>query len=691
MKLWNMIRRCLLALPFILVTPFLFGQIPELDSLEKTLQNYPAQDTIRVNLLNEIALKVNRYDLEKTYRYSRQASVLADSLGYSKGKADGLRLLGEYYMRKAIPVVDTAKFHLSEALELFESIDDKQGMGLTFRSLGTCYFYLNDFYQSLQYSHQSLRIFEELDEKEEIANILTNIGSLHSIIYNSAEALDYYSRALTIFEELGIKFKLAVCLFNIADLHIKMGNYQDAQTNLEGSMVILEELNLKTMIPGALNNLGNIKKLQKDYAAALGHYNNSLKQSEILGLSGNICDNMIGLAEVHYELKNYEPAKEFAMKGLAIANESGILERQKLANAILPKIYEAQGDYQKAYQYHKRFKLLSDSLLDEESIKKLAGVEYQYKFDQETQALKLAQHRKNVKQAQQFRKQEAVRKTLIFGFIMVILLVAVVMYSLIQKRKANRILTEQKEAIDAQAEELKLNNQKLTALNKSKDDIFSIIAHDLRSPVGNIKAFIELILSNQKNYNQKEIMSILTRLGEQSASVFNILENLFAWANSQRQNIVLNKASQPISAAIVPTITLLNDSAKSKKITIINKTDSSISASYDLTLISTVVRNLLANAIKFTNENGKIIIDVVAEEGQIITSIEDDGVGIDPDKAQSLFDADTFETSLGTNSERGSGLGLKLCYEFVTKHNGRIWVESKEGEGSTFIFTLPID
>ncbi|MEP0293794.1 MAG: tetratricopeptide repeat-containing sensor histidine kinase [Reichenbachiella sp.] len=664
----EMIRSIFVILLILSTLHNLNAQTPELDSLEAILKDYAAEDTFKVNLLNKIGLKSNRYDLNKTFSYGQKAGQIGESIGFKKGQAEGLRLVGEYYMRKSEPDRDSALLNLEQALHLFEELNNRRGIGQTYRSLGTCYFFLNNFYKSLEYSHKSLSILEELGLKEEIANILTNIGSLHSIQYNPKEALDYYTKALNIFEELGIKFKRAVCLYNISDMHIRIGSYSDALDNLEKSMVILEELNLKTMIPSGLNNLGNIKKLQKDYTEALTYYNRSLNQSESLGLKGTACDNLIGLAEVHYALKNFNKAEEYGIRGLALADEMSILERQKQIHAVLSKIYEVKKDYKKAYTFHKQFKILSDSLFNEENIKKLAGLEYQYEFDQEKQAILLEQQKKDVLQAEAFRRQKLVRNAFIYGFVLVLLLVLAIMYNLIQKQKANK---------------------KLTALNKSKDDIFSIVAHDLRAPVGNIKAFIELILSNQKNYDHQETMTIMARLGTQSASVFNILENLFAWANSQRQNIVLNASSQPLNHAIESNINLLKDSAKAKNISITNKVNSELAAFYDLMLISTVVRNLLANAVKFTHENGEIIINAEEVEQYVQVSITDSGVGIDPKKVKSIFDPEVYETTLGTNSERGSGLGLKLSHEFVTKHNGKIWVESEVDKGSKFVFTLP--
>ena len=184
-------------------------------------------------------------------------------------------------------------------------------------------------------------------------------------------------------------------------------------------------------------------------------------------------------------------------------------------------------------------------------------------------------------------------------------------------------------------------------------------------------------------------MRYIASIGKQSASVFNILENLLAWANSQQNNIVFQPKHQRINFAVQNNIDLLSQIAVKKKITVNNEVKDSISANFDLILISTVVRNLIANAIKFTTSNGKITIKAEESESHITLYITDTGVGIKPERIEKLFDKAFFETTYGTNSEKGSGLGLKICIDFIERHNGKIWVESEIDKGSSFIFTLP--
>ncbi len=227
-------------------------------------------------------------------------------------------------------------------------------------------------------------------------------------------------------------------------------------------------------------------------------------------------------------------------------------------------------------------------------------------------------------------------------------------------------------------------------LNESKNRIFSIIAHDLKGPVGNIKSFLDMILSNQSDFDFETVINYLNLLEKQSTATYNILENLLAWANSQRNNIVFNPVKQKINLTVETNIVLLEDIATKKNISINNKTSNDLTATFDLNLISIVVRNLIANAIKFTPENGTITVLTEQNELQTLVSITDTGIGISPDRVEKLFEDTSFETTFGTNNEKGSGLGLKLCKYFVEQHKGKIWVESEAEKGSKFIFSIPI-
>jgi len=233
------------------------------------------------------------------------------------------------------------------------------------------------------------------------------------------------------------------------------------------------------------------------------------------------------------------------------------------------------------------------------------------------------------------------------------------------------------------------NYAKIKQLNESKNKIFSIIGHDLKGPVGNMKSFLDMILSQQMDLNYDEIINYLGLLEKQSTATYNILVNLLSWANSQLNNIVFNPTEQKINLAVENNIVLLEGIASKKNINITNKINDDLIAIFDLNSISTVVRNLIANAIKFTSENGTITINVEQNKAQTTIYVTDNGIGICPERLETIFEDAIFETTFGTNNEKGSGLGLKLCKYLVEQHKGEIWVESESKKGSSFIFSIP--
>jgi PAS domain S-box-containing protein len=240
-------------------------------------------------------------------------------------------------------------------------------------------------------------------------------------------------------------------------------------------------------------------------------------------------------------------------------------------------------------------------------------------------------------------------------------------------------------------EELKLIAENLKISNATKDKMFSIIAHDLRGPIGNLKAMMELLLESPEEFEFTEITEILSSLKDSSVSTYDLLENLLNWAKSQQGLVEYIPDVYDIKAVITNSISTQKANAENKKITISNEVAQGLKVICDVNMIKTVLRNLISNAIKFTKEEGKITIYYQLTDGSVIISVRDTGVGIEEKNLSKIFNENEYFTTYGTNREKGSGLGLMLCKEFIEKNNGKIWVESVFGKGATFHFTLKLN
>lgn len=222
-----------------------------------------------------------------------------------------------------------------------------------------------------------------------------------------------------------------------------------------------------------------------------------------------------------------------------------------------------------------------------------------------------------------------------------------------------------------------------------KDKFFSIIAHDLRGPFNGIIGLSELLLENDNQLKLKETNEFIQLIHQSSKNVYSLLENLLTWAQSQTGSLEFSPKKIEISPIINKTISLLDNIAKSKNIRIESKIKNEEYAFADKDMLETIFRNLISNAIKFTENNGEVQLSITRENNQIVFSVQDNGIGIPPEKIINLFAINHRNTTSGTNDETGTGLGLMLCKDFVKKHGGKIWVESEIGKGSNFKFSIP--
>ncbi|MEP0859825.1 MAG: PAS domain S-box protein [Ignavibacterium sp.] len=249
-----------------------------------------------------------------------------------------------------------------------------------------------------------------------------------------------------------------------------------------------------------------------------------------------------------------------------------------------------------------------------------------------------------------------------------------------------RDVTPQKEA-EAQ---LRKVTEDLKQANASKDKFFSIIAHDLRTPLIGLIGYAEILSEDIDELELSEIKEYSKNIVDISRQTIKLLSNLLEWSRLQTGKIQFNPSDVKIYSIVENIFQLLKSNAQHKEIELINSTNMNHIAYADENMIYSVFNNLISNAIKFTRTGGKIEVSSEQKGEEIIVSVKDNGVGIDEENLKNLFELDKSFTTPGTENEKGSGLGIILCRDFIKKHGGRIWVNSKVGEGTTFFFTLPV-
>jgi PAS domain S-box-containing protein len=245
-------------------------------------------------------------------------------------------------------------------------------------------------------------------------------------------------------------------------------------------------------------------------------------------------------------------------------------------------------------------------------------------------------------------------------------------------------LTEYKKIEDA----LKKSNEELKKLNTTKDRLFSIIAHDLKSPFQSLLGFSEALATEIETLSHEEIILFSKGLNDSLINLYGLLENLLHWSMMQRDMIEYNPVNLNLYDVVNKIIGILNQSALKKNISVSNNVDTGTFVYADVDMLRSVVQNLIINAIKFTQAEGRIIVSSTNKDGFVEVSVQDSGIGIKSEKSSELFNFATMFTTQGTDGEKGTGLGLPLCKEFVERNDGKIWVESELGKGSKFTFTI---
>ncbi len=250
-------------------------------------------------------------------------------------------------------------------------------------------------------------------------------------------------------------------------------------------------------------------------------------------------------------------------------------------------------------------------------------------------------------------------------------------------------LQESKNSLEAKTAELAILNDDLNKTNANKDRFFSIIAHDLRSPFGSMLGISEFLVKHFDDISHEELKEFNFSLNNSLNRIFKLLENLLQWANLQSGRLIFKPGIFDLKDLTAQVIEILHPAAEEKFIKLKNEINTELPVYADKNMISTVLRNLISNAIKYTNSGGNVSVNAEFSDGKIQISVNDNGIGIPDEILEKLFKVEEKVTTLGTENEKGTGLGLILCKDFVEKHDGKIWAESNLNEGSTFTFTLP--
>ncbi|MFO7657301.1 MAG: ATP-binding protein [Bacteroidales bacterium] len=561
-----------------------------------------------------------------------------------------------------------------QSLEIASQKGHANELAATHKCIATIYTIRGHYEKALENHLAALKIYTSLNDEEQIASCSQSIGEVFMLTGNYSQSSSYFSNALEINKKLKNISEISMNYKGIGKAYIRQDSIDKGLSYYLVSLMIADSLNNINEVIDLLNNIGEgYLKLQK-YPIALGNFQRAAKLSlQEQNMFAHALANL-NISKVYLGNKQFSPALKFAINSYNSASAEGFTQILHDAEHTLSRIYASVGNYKKAYQHFVKYKILSDSVFNVETSKKLAIM--QAKFDienmeRENQLLRLKneENRRTI-----LRKNKIVTITVLLiaaSFFLVFLL----LYINRRFKKLNRLLEEQ--------------SKELKELNQQKDKFFSFVVHNIKNPFSTIHGFSELTLKYAEQNDQEKMLRYSRYIYDSSQGIKEILNNLLEWSRIQHGSYEYSPVKIHLEG-LVKDILEINSKAAGKKGISLTYQDMDNRYIYaDRQMVYIMFQNLFSNAIKYNHDNGSVSVSAEYQGHFTAITVSDTGQGISKKQLAHLFDFAYKQGLKDTGESNGAGMGLVICKELVTKNGGEISVVSAPGEGSRFTFTLP--
>jgi len=612
------------------------AQPGSIDSV-KLLQS-ASSDTSRVTILNQLSFKYLVSQPRLARQYADEALALSRTSNFKRGEIEALNRLGENEFRQSNYA--NAVDYTTQSLKLAEQLRDTFNMAKAYRVLGNIHtFGFRQYDLALQYQLLVLKIYEKTKDKRNIASTYGNITWIYaSTNRNLQEAHRLADRGANLADSLGDKQLLSYNYNSKGLIFSQEGKSDSALRYLDLSILMARESNDRAVIA----------------------YDKSIK--------GN----------VYLRMGDFKKAIEMFQLASAESQQLNAREVLKQSYEGLTKSYAALGNYPLAFKNHLLFTALKDSLLNWETAQKAMITRLQ--FEEEKREAKIAE----LELANQYARNESIIYNALFGVVLLSLIAVIVLVvrNSKQRSEGNKLLKEKNEEIAEQ-------NRKLKEANDVKDKFFSIIGHDLRSPLVSLKGLLGLLMRNE--ITELEFKSFAPKLHHLVIGTNETLENILQWASAQMNGWNHTPSLLVVHGHVSKCFSLFAEAAKAKEIALVNHVGEKETVYAETNQMELIIRNLVHNAIKFSSKGGSVQVTTVRIDELLELRVSDDGIGMSKELVESLFQKRAARTRRGTEGERGTGLGLILCKEMVENNGGKIFVSSEVGKGSTFHVLLKME
>lgn len=589
--------------------------------------------------------------------------------------------------QKALVLSDKQEFTAAEklidsAMYLSDSLSYKKGMADGLFGTGKIQYIKGNYETALECALNSLHINTGIADDITISRVRNLLGLIHLAQGETDEAREELNLALNINLRLKDSIKLAANYFNIGLCYSEQTLYSEAEKAYRTGAFIAEKTRQKNIEIMVRNRLGEMYFKMGKTQLAIDYYTSVIKDTTYQNDWENSFANT-GLAECYERSGHYSIAVDYAEKGWLLAQKTGTKWDANRALTILRKVYAAQNNFEKAYEYTLLNIQYQDSLFNEKKQSSINALNLKH---QRLQNYTLQQ--KNQISAQENKFQRVVIICFLAITALLIVLITIIYRSSGQKDALNKELVEKSRLLAQRKEEIKRQKDQLSELNETKDMILSVISHDLRAPLSSIILTLNVI--RNMDVSREDFQSILEKMNHHTLATRNMIDQLLNWANSQSRGLMAYKTEVNAYAVTVEILHVFENEIAEKQLTIVHKPTSSSEIFADIDQFKVIIRNIIDNAIKFTPDKGSISIDYQSDAEYTVMIIKDTGVGMSAEKLSRLFHSSGKQiNSFGTKNETGFGIGLTLVKSFVDANGGKIEVTSAPENGTEFRIYLP--
>ena len=688
------------------------------DSLKQLVVKPSIPDSSRVLAYASLAKVYHEINVDSAVYYANQGLQLAKQKHYNKGAGACMNVLAFASMKRNDP--GKALDYCRSAIKEFEAAGQMTGKISGILAMADIFYRTGSYDTAFKYYEDAKKQGTQSGLLRHAGHALLSMGGLHVDLGNYNEALECYLEALKTFEKANDTASIAMTLTNIANVYSSIGDYKKAISYIDKGIELSKHGNNKEELLFNFTNAGIVYSEMKDFKSALpyfekaelladtvndinwkvvsktnlgdAYYGLGMKEKslayfrEALGLTKGLDDALAitsinsGLGKVLVDKGDFREGIKHLTAAFAVARKKRMKEDISTIAQYLSTAYEQMKDPDASLKYHKIYADYKDSVFNDKSNKRMRQLQHDYELAKKESQIQLLEKNKEI--AQVNAKNDRMMLLALSGGLVLLAMVCVLLYrSRTQAIRNRNLLLKQKEEIEEQA-------ARLESLNQFKDVTFSVLSHDLRSP---IDAFTTtMMLLDEEYITAEQLLTLKPDMQKQLYSLNNLLDGLLKWATNYMQG---QGPAQPeytnLSQITQQCVNLLQKEADYKKIKIVNELPEELTAYCDPGQMDIVIRNLMVNAIKFTHTDGTIRLVATNKKEGVRLSISDTGVGMTQTQLDNLFIPVGERNTYGTEGERGLGLGLLLCHEFIKANNGGISVSSQEGKGSVFVITLP--